>query len=163
MCWDVPISLSLSLSLSPLSLSNKSSPFIKNCEKCLIRGRKWIRVTQNRLRLFVWINNNMLLFGKQCSSGVFWMYHFLLLQNWTQYLHCKGNKNHKFKLVKRNRANWNYLSAKTALKRNKSSVVFWQCNVLWRNHLFWILGSFTVAWFEKCKSLLSNFIHFEFT
>ena len=36
------------ISLSPLSLSRKSSPFFKN-ETCLIRGRNWIRVTQNHL------------------------------------------------------------------------------------------------------------------
>ena len=40
---DVP------LSLSPPSLSSKSSPFIKNCGTCLIRGRKLKRVTQRKL------------------------------------------------------------------------------------------------------------------
>ena len=42
----------LFLSLSPLSLSRKNSPFIKNCETRLIRGRKSIRVTQNMFLLF---------------------------------------------------------------------------------------------------------------
>ena len=37
--------LSLSLSLFHLSFS-RMSPLIKNCETCLIRGRKLIRVTQ---------------------------------------------------------------------------------------------------------------------
>ena len=38
---------SFSLSLSPLSLSRKSSPILKNCETRLMRERKSIRVTQN--------------------------------------------------------------------------------------------------------------------
>ena len=37
------------MSLSPLALSRKNSPFIKNCETRLNRGRKSIRVTQNIL------------------------------------------------------------------------------------------------------------------
>ena len=40
--WD-------SVYISPLSLSRKSFPFIKNCVTCLIRGRKSIRVTQSFL------------------------------------------------------------------------------------------------------------------
>ena len=43
----------VSLSLSPLSLSRKNSPFIKNCETRLIRGRKSIRVTQILLKIKV--------------------------------------------------------------------------------------------------------------
>ena len=42
-------------SLSPsLSLSSKSSPFIQNCGTHLIRGRKWIRVTQSKMCLLQW-------------------------------------------------------------------------------------------------------------
>ena len=48
------MSLFLSLSLSPLSLSRKNFPFIKNCETCLIRGRKLIKVTQT----FIMNNEN---------------------------------------------------------------------------------------------------------
>ena len=81
-------------SLSPLSLSRKSSPFIKNCDTRLIRGRKLIRVTQ----CFV---STIILFQIKVHirMGLCWTLVFGLIDPWKVLIaniQVKFNKNLNF-------------------------------------------------------------------